>query len=214
MTVAKKTAAKPTAAANPKPGPAQASAARALKASNSPPQAPPAAFQGAGGELCQEGISEPSADALGPFPVLAVSVDGDHVYATAEVPDSVLIHFVRDGVSAFGYSWSAGQELELVKGSPEFAETLDRNGYSWMEVTEEDQLSTFGHVRHRPGPSPIPNPVLNYTVNALDTPVANRTSEDQTRFGDLYFSEKSLKAAARDELERGRGVPKRYPVVF
>ena len=198
MTVAKKAAAKPVAPkstvsiANPKPEAAQASVARALKASNSPSQPPTAAFQESPGESIQGTISEPSTAA----------------------PDTVLIHFVRDGVSAFGYSWSVGQELELVKGSPEFAETLDRNGDSWMEMTEEDQLSVFGNVRHRPGPSLVPNPIINYAVNPLDTPVVNRTSEDQTRFGELYFSEKSLKAAARDELERGRGIPKFRPVVF
>lgn len=224
MTVAKKTAAKPVAAkraparpstaiTNPPPEPAAVSLARSLDAFSSPSQAPTAAFQEPSGESTHDATPEPSDFGIELLTDVESSVeDSGPLDSMERDTNSFLIHFVCDGMSAFGYSWSAGQELELDKDSSDFAETLDRNGNSWMTMSDDEQTAAFGRVRHRPGPSPITNPILNYEVNVLDTPVANRTSADQTRFGNLYFSEKSLKAAAKDEQERGRGVPKRLPL--
>ena len=56
-----------------------------------------------------------------------------------EGKDVLVIHFLEDGFSAFGAVWSKGQEIEIVKGSPEWNRTLDINGESWLDLVNNPQ---------------------------------------------------------------------------
>ena len=68
--------------------------------------------------------------------------------------DSVLIHFVEDGLSVLEQMWYKGQELEVPIGSRWWEATLDRDGESWMLLDEETQIQRWGKVFFRPGPWP------------------------------------------------------------
>ena len=67
---------------------------------------------------------------------------------------SVLIHFTRDGFSAMEQMWYRGQELEVETDSSLWTATKDRNGDSWMLMTEKEQETRLNHVFFRPGPWP------------------------------------------------------------
>ncbi len=68
--------------------------------------------------------------------------------------DRILIHFVEDGFSVLEQLWYRGQELEIILGSTHWNATLDREGNSWMLLTEEDQIRKYGKVFFRPGAWP------------------------------------------------------------
>lgn len=68
--------------------------------------------------------------------------------------DVVLIHVREDGFTANGRVWYRGQELEFVVGAQNWRDTLDRNGDSWLTMTESDQLRRYGKVMFGHGPWP------------------------------------------------------------
>lgn len=126
------------------------------------------------------------------------------VSAEPKADETILIHFVKDGLSAFGTVWLAGQELEVTRGSAEFQDTCSRFGKSWLDESEADQAST-GAVMFKHGPSDIPNPIINYTQHLNEKidfyGVSNATGS--------YLSLAAKKAAAEKEIARGRSVPVR-----
>ena len=71
-----------------------------------------------------------------------------------EVDQTILLHFIEDGFSAFATVWYRGQELEVVKGSRSYEATLDRNVESWLDLVDNDyeQAKRFGKVMFRKGP--------------------------------------------------------------
>lgn len=76
--------------------------------------------------------------------------------ASAGSGDVILLHIVEDGFTASGAVWMRGQELEFKKDTPEYRDTLDRNGKSWLDLLGDDaaQMEMFGKVMFRPGPWP------------------------------------------------------------
>lgn len=68
--------------------------------------------------------------------------------------DTVLIHFVEDGLTAQGQLWYRGQEIEVTVGDKSWNDSLDRNGKSWMALTENEQIDRYGSVKFRRGPWP------------------------------------------------------------
>lgn len=68
--------------------------------------------------------------------------------------DTVLIHFLEDGHTVQGRVWYRGQEVEVVVGSKEWEDSLDRNGNSWLSMTEKDQIDRYGNVKFRRGEWP------------------------------------------------------------
>ncbi len=75
-------------------------------------------------------------------------------FAEAKSKDTILIHFVEDGFSAFGTVWNKGQELEISPGSPEFQRTQDINGDSWLDLRTDNaaQRRRWGKVMFAEGP--------------------------------------------------------------
>ncbi len=59
-----------------------------------------------------------------------------------------MIHFVATGFSALGMVWRAGQELEVVVGSPQWELTVDRGGNSWLDIADnpDEQVARYGVV--------------------------------------------------------------------
>lgn len=80
-------------------------------------------------------------------------------WPVAETPkfkdgDTVLIHVREDGFTANGRVWYRGQELEFTVGAQNWRDTLDRNGQSWLQLNEADQLRRYGKVMFGHGPWP------------------------------------------------------------
>lgn len=116
--------------------------------------------------------------------------------------EKILIHFVSDGFTAFGYVWSKGQELEIEKPSPEYDRTCGTTGQSWLEVSSEEQGIRWGRVVFRRGPSSIPNSVLDYRVIPGDGVDLSGRPKYQG-----YMAKQEREKAAKAERERGRNVP-------
>lgn len=76
--------------------------------------------------------------------------------AAAVSTGTIRIHFLEDGLTALGRIWYRGEELEVVPGSPEYADTCDRNGRSWLELRDNEfaQVERWGHIKFRSGPWP------------------------------------------------------------
>lgn len=71
--------------------------------------------------------------------------------ATYGAEDVVTINFVEDGLAAFGKVWRRGEELSVKRDTPEWEATCDRDGNSWMDLTDQQQFSRWGEVRFREG---------------------------------------------------------------
>ena len=85
---------------------------------------------------------------VGPLPTSALAAE------IIVAKDSILIHLIEDGLSTHGVVGYRGQEFEFVLGSEQYLATQDRNGNSWLEYTDRDQLLHWGRVMFRPGPWP------------------------------------------------------------
>lgn len=117
-----------------------------------------------------------------------------------EPESTIFIHFLKDGVCAFGNIWMAGQELELERDSDEFRSSLDRNGKSWLDFTDKDQKTVWGEIRFGRGESPIPNPYLDYWESF---------DPDQRTYRKGEFLDRTmLEMEAQKERARGRSIPK------
>lgn len=113
-------------------------------------------------------------------------------------PDPVLIHFVKDGVTAFHNVWYAGQEVEISRDSTEFRATLDRSGNSWLDEPEEDRLKR-GPLSWKLGPSDIPNELIDYPTNFDPHGMTYHKGE--------WLDLTMLRLRAEREVERGRKIP-------
>jgi hypothetical protein len=68
--------------------------------------------------------------------------------------DYVHIHFIRDGFTACGEVWYRGQEIKFDKAGEAYANTLDRNGDSWLDLADNTggQYARWGEEYFRSGP--------------------------------------------------------------
>lgn len=63
--------------------------------------------------------------------------------------EAVLIHFVADGLTAFGQVWYRGQELAIGPGHPRWAEAL-----GWITLDKYGQVERWGEQKFDFGPWP------------------------------------------------------------
>jgi hypothetical protein len=63
--------------------------------------------------------------------------------------ETVLIHFIADGLTAFGQVWFRGQELEIGPGHPRWAEAR-----RWITMTRMQQVEKWGEQKFDSGPWP------------------------------------------------------------
>ena len=110
-------------------------------------------------------------------------------YEPPRTQETELIHFLADGLSFAGTVWFLGQELELDKGSPRWAEAQ-----AWINMSDFDQMERFGKVMFRKGPWPGKR-----YVDALAGQPPPEGAPDVKQL---------LEAEAR-ERSRRRGVPRR-----
>jgi hypothetical protein len=92
-------------------------------------------------------------------------------YAKAGNGEKVLIHFVYDGMIAFGQNWYRGQELEFEVGGETYKRTQDRNGASWLDLANNPnaQILRWGHHYFSPGPFvPFPGEKFDDDMVAQD----------------------------------------------
>lgn len=68
--------------------------------------------------------------------------------------DTILIHFLEDGHTVQGRVWYRGQEVEAVVGDDVWNDSLDRNGNSWLSMTEADQMERYDQIKFRRGSWP------------------------------------------------------------
>lgn len=113
--------------------------------------------------------------------------------------ETILIHFVKDGATAFGTVWYAGQEVEVDRSSDAFRSTLDRNGDSWLDKSEEDRLSR-GPLTWKLGPSDIKNELIDYPSNFDPHSMTYHKGE--------WLDLTMLRQRAEREVARGRSIPK------
>ncbi len=112
-------------------------------------------------------------------------------FAFAEGEDTILIHFVEDGLTALGRVWFRGQEIEFERDGRAYQDTCDRFGRSWLALDESAQIDRFGKVMFRKGPWPG----KTYQAAAAEQFSGARPSEDE------------LQAADQAEARRRRAAP-------
>jgi hypothetical protein len=117
--------------------------------------------------------------------------------------ENILIHILEDGFTALGHVWFRGQEIEFEPGSPAYNDTVDRTGWSWLALRDDEfgQVERWGKIMFRSGPWPG----KSYT-DAAGVPY------DQVRDknGNLLPppGEDELAAAAAAERKRNRAAPR------
>jgi hypothetical protein len=107
---------------------------------------------------------------------------------------TVLIHMVEDGLTAFGLVWFRGQELEISPQDPRWP-----SARKWIFMDDSAQMQRWGKVKFRPGPWP-----------GLRTYRAGRAQPLRALSGDGVVSGPGLQEimqAEQMEARRGRGIP-------
>lgn len=120
---------------------------------------------------------------------------GIQSYVQAQTPESVLIHFVEDGMTVFGQVWYRGQEIQVDVGSERW-ETAQK----WILLDDAGQMALYKKVFFRPGPWPG---VRTYTAGQFQrlSPLGKDGSPVQGP------SPEELQRADMLEQQRRRGVP-------
>lgn len=76
------------------------------------------------------------------------------VPSNADPENVVTVNFVADGLTAFAQVWYRGQELSVLKGSPEWEQTLmdpEDSESSWLLLTEDEQVARWGERKFKEG---------------------------------------------------------------
>lgn len=120
---------------------------------------------------------------------------------------NILIHFLEDGITAFGTIWYRGQELELDPNGPLYKQTCNRFGWSWLSLRDDDfaQVERWGSVKFRSGPWPGQS-----LMDVAKVPFQSLKGDNNQVVGGP--SEEELARAVRRELSRQRGVPTLPPI--
>jgi hypothetical protein len=113
--------------------------------------------------------------------------------------EAVLIHFVADGLTAFGSVWYRGQELQIGPGHPRWEEAL-----GWITLTRFQQVERWGEQKFDFGPWPGRK---SHTEALGSFEQLTVTAPDGSKA--LYSgpTEEQLRLADEAETRRGRAVP-------
>lgn len=109
---------------------------------------------------------------------------------------TTLIHFLVDGVTAFGHVWMRGQEIELWPGHPRWAEAKE-----WIQLDTAGQFERWGRQVFGNGPWPG---ARSYTAGI------HNFQQLMSMSGEGFVQppgQDELARADRQEQQRGRGVP-------
>jgi hypothetical protein len=113
--------------------------------------------------------------------------------------EAVLIHFVADGLTAFGQVWYRGQELSIGPDHPRWTEAL-----GWITLNRWQQIERWGTQKFDFGPWPG-RP--SYADAAGSFEQLFGTDAQGNRVPLAGPSEEQLRAADEAERRRGRAVP-------
>jgi hypothetical protein len=120
--------------------------------------------------------------------------------------EGVLIHFIEDGLTAFGQIWYRGQELQIGPDHPRWAEAL-----GWITLNRMEQVERWGRQFFEPGPWPGRNSYAD-ALGSFEQRYASRDADGKLSKPFAGPSEDQLRSADEAERRRGRGVP--APAVF
>jgi hypothetical protein len=113
--------------------------------------------------------------------------------------ESVLIHFVADGLTAFGTVWYRGQELAIGPDHPRWPEAV-----GWITLTRFQQVERWGEQKFDHGPWPGRK---SYADAAGAYEQLAGTDHAGNPVAITGPTEAELRAADEAEARRGRGVP-------
>lgn len=116
-------------------------------------------------------------------------------YVPAE-EGGIIIHFVRDGLTAFGKVWYQGEELEIGPTHPRWAEAV-----RWIMLTKFEQIDRYGEQKFDRGPWPGRRSYAD-GIGAFER---LRTMDKKGEFAGPTPEE--LARADEASRRRGRGVP-------
>jgi hypothetical protein len=113
--------------------------------------------------------------------------------------EAILIHFIADGLTAFGQVWYRGQELQIGPDHPRWAEAL-----GWITLDRFGQVERWGEQKFDFGPWPGRR---SYAHAAGTFEQITVTGPDGSRSRYAGPTEAELLAADDAERRRGRAVP-------
>jgi hypothetical protein len=113
--------------------------------------------------------------------------------------EAVLIHFVADGLTAFGQVWYRGQELAIGPDHPRWAEAL-----GWITLDRYQQVDRWGEQKFDFGPWPGRRSYAD-ALGSFEQITVTGPDGAKTRFSGP--TEAELRAADQAEARRGRAVP-------
>ena len=113
--------------------------------------------------------------------------------------EAILIHFIEDGLTAFGQVWYRGQELEIGPSHPRWQEAL-----GWITLDRFAQIERWGKQKFDYGPWPGRR---SYAEAAGSFEHLSVIAPDGTKIPYAGPSATELKAADDAEARRGRAVP-------
>lgn len=114
--------------------------------------------------------------------------------------EAVLVHFIEDGLTAFGQVWYRGQEIEIGPGHPRWEEAR-----AWVLLDRTGQLNRWGKQFFAPGPWPGRQSYLD-GADGFEKLGAGKDAEGNP----ITFAgpgEEALRQADEMERRRGRAVP-------
>jgi hypothetical protein len=115
---------------------------------------------------------------------------------TPKPGESVVIHFVADGLTAFGKVWYRGEELEIGPDHPRWDECR-----GWILMDKWAQMERYGEQKFDQGPWPGQRGFAGVQFEQLNT------MDKKGKFAGPTPEE--LARAEQDRLRRGRAVPAR-----
>jgi hypothetical protein len=113
--------------------------------------------------------------------------------------EAVLIHFIADGLTAFGQVWYRGQELEIGPGHPRWIEARQ-----WITLTRWQQIERWGEQKFDFGPWPGRRSYAEAQGSFEQITVTDPQGNPVTFNGP---TQAELQAADDAERRRGRAVP-------
>jgi hypothetical protein len=119
-----------------------------------------------------------------------------YVPAEGEV---ILIHFVADGLTAFGQVWYRGQELQIGPDHPRWREAL-----GWITLSRYEQVERWGMQKFDFGPWPGRRSYAD-AAGSFEQLFTRDAQGNKVAYGGP--SEEQLRQADDAERRRGRAVP-------
>lgn len=79
----------------------------------------------------------------------------ENVYEDVTGKDTILIHVLQDGFTINGLVTYRGQEFEFPVGGKAYQQTVNREGKSWLRLSDDEQYERWGEARFGHGPWPF-----------------------------------------------------------